>query len=124
VGGIYGLGGAEAGEPWSNDPSLAGGYYGLTLEFCRDPLADHSIINGTLDEDEMAVHLHDFDHPPGDFNGDGHVDLTDYQHFHACANGPDSPPAQTDCSDADFDNDSDVDLSDFDSFLDFFGDSD
>ncbi|MBU0640093.1 MAG: hypothetical protein KKB50_14605 [Planctomycetes bacterium] len=60
AGGTYGLDGSQAGEPWSNDPSLPGGYYGLTLEFCRDPLADHSIINGTLDEQEMVVHRYDF----------------------------------------------------------------
>jgi hypothetical protein len=77
AGGQYGLGGSEATELWSNDPTLPGGYYGLTLEFCRDPLADHSIINGTLDEDEMAVHLYDFDRLTGDVDGDGVVDLKD-----------------------------------------------
>jgi len=77
AGGQYGLGGADAAQPWSNDPSLEGGYYALSLEFCRDPLVDHSIINGTLNEDEMAVHLHDFDRLPGDINGDGVVDLQD-----------------------------------------------
>ncbi len=67
AGGEYGQGGSEAAQPWSNDPSvvgehyLEGSYYGLTLELCRDPLADHSIINGTLNEEEMAVQLFDFD---------------------------------------------------------------
>ena len=77
AGGTYGVGGSKASSPDSHDPTLPGGYYGLTLEFCRDPLADHSIINGTLDEDEMAVHLYDFDRLPGDVNGDGVVDLRD-----------------------------------------------
>jgi hypothetical protein len=77
AGGVCGLGGIYATAPETNDPSLPGGYYGLTLEYCRDPLADHSIINGTLSEDEMAIHLYDFDRSPGDANGDGVVDLRD-----------------------------------------------
>jgi hypothetical protein len=77
AGGPYGMGGQDAAQPWSNDPTLATGYYHLTLEHCRDPLKDHSIINGTLSEDEMAVYLHDFARTPGDVNGDGVVDLKD-----------------------------------------------
>jgi len=73
----YGAGGSDATAPWTNDPSLETGYYHLTLEFCRDPLRDHSIINGTLDEKQMAVHLYDFERVPGDVNGDGAVDLRD-----------------------------------------------
>jgi hypothetical protein len=121
AGGEYGLGGESAERPTSNDPSLEGGYYALTLEFCRDPLADHSIINGTLDESEMAVHLYDFEATPGDFNRDGYIDPNDYQHFETCYNGPGLPPSQLGCADADLDHDADVDLSDFSDFLGHFG---
>ena len=102
----------------SNDPSLEGGYYGLTLEFCRDPLADHSVINGTLDEDEMVVHP--FDHGPGDIDSDGDVDLEDYQRFQSCHSGPDVPPSDPNCDAADFDRDNDVDMRDFTAFQDGF----
>jgi hypothetical protein len=120
AGGQYGLGGSDATQPWSNDPSLAGGYYGLTLEFCRDPLEDHSIVNGTLNEAEMAVQLYDFAHPAADFDDDGDVDLADYQKLQTCSDGPGHAPAQPDCAGPDLDGDSDVDISDFDRFLDSF----
>lgn len=113
AGGKYGLGGSDATQPWSNDPNLEGGYYGLTLEFCRDPLADHSIINGTLDEDEMAVHLYDFDHLPADFDGDRDVDQDDFAIFEDCTTGPEIPQDDPGCVDADLDGDGDVDQSDF-----------
>jgi hypothetical protein len=60
AGGTYGLGGQKAMEPCTNDPSVETGYYYKTLEFCRDPLKDHSVINGTLNEDEMEIHRYDF----------------------------------------------------------------
>ncbi len=121
AGGVYGLGGAEATEPWSNDPTLEGGYYGLTLEFCHDPLADHSIINGTLNEEEMVVRLYDFEDVPGDLDDDGDVDLADYERFYECQNGPGSPPGDVGCDKADPDSDGDVDLADFGRFIGEFG---
>lgn len=77
AGGNYGVGGIYATAFDSHDPTPPNGYYALTLQFCRDPLADHSIINGTLNEDEMAVHLYDFDQVPGDANRDGKTDVRD-----------------------------------------------
>ncbi|MCP4590212.1 MAG: hypothetical protein GY842_05690 [bacterium] len=114
AGGTYGAGGGSAAEPTTNDPSLPGGYYGLTLEFCRDPLADHSIINGTLNEAEMSINV--VDNTPGDFDNDGDVDLEDYDYYQDCHAGPDLPPARPTCDMADLDQDTDVDLDDFDLF--------
>jgi len=51
----------------------------------------------------------------GDFDGDGDVDLTDFNSFQLCFGGSDNPPAAT-CPpgvDADCDGDGDVDLADF-----------
>ncbi len=53
---------------------------------------------------------------PADFDGDGDVDLNDFQSFQACFNGANKPPAQPNCGNADFDHDNDVDLTDFQTF--------
>jgi len=52
---------------------------------------------------------------PGDFDGDGDVDLSDFLVFQQCFGGSNNPPAPT-CPpgvDADLDGDGDVDLADF-----------
>jgi len=52
---------------------------------------------------------------PGDFDGDGDVDLSDFTVFQLCFGGSNNPPATT-CPpgiDADLDGDGDVDLADF-----------
>jgi hypothetical protein len=53
---------------------------------------------------------------PGDYDGDGDVDLADFGAFQACFNGPNRVAAQTGCEAADFDADNDVDLGDFGRF--------
>lgn len=113
AGGTYGAGGGHATATDTNDPSLPTGYYGLTLEFCRDPLADHSIINGTLTESEMAVHY--LEPVPGDIDADGDVDVADYAELQACAEGPGAPVSGP-CQQADLDGDGSVDAADLDVF--------
>jgi len=52
---------------------------------------------------------------PGDFDGDGDVDLSDFTQFQLCFGGSNNPPAAT-CPpgvNADLDGDGDVDLADF-----------
>ena len=52
---------------------------------------------------------------PGDFDGDGDVDLSDFTIFQLCFGGSNNPPGQF-CPpgvDADLDGDGDVDLADF-----------
>ena len=52
---------------------------------------------------------------PGDFDGDGDVDLADFVQFQLCFAGSNNPPAPT-CPvgvNADLDDDGDVDLGDF-----------
>ena len=58
---------------------------------------------------------------PGDYDGDGDVDIDDFTHFHEAMTGPDNgpPPAGGDLFD--FGNDSDVDLADFQTFQASFG---
>ncbi|MCK4660838.1 MAG: hypothetical protein KAV82_15065 [Phycisphaerae bacterium] len=53
---------------------------------------------------------------PGDFNGDGDVDLTDFAQFGACMTGPDNDPVAPGCDMFDFDWDDDVDTDDFGGF--------
>ena len=58
---------------------------------------------------------------PGDYDGDGDVDLDDYAIFAECLGGPEvtAPPggcAQDDFENADSDGDDDVDLDDFGAF--------
>lgn len=55
---------------------------------------------------------------PSDFDGDSDVDVSDFQHFQDCFNGPNRPYKMegADCRDADLDGDMDVDVADFLSF--------
>ncbi len=57
---------------------------------------------------------------PGDLDDDGDVELTDYQIFHSCMDGP-SSGVPMDCDQADLQRDSDVDLEDLAGFLIAFG---
>ena len=63
----------------------------------------------------------------GDFDGDGDVDLDDFEDFTECMAGPETAPDPTisGCADAcldafDFDGDQDVDLNDFAGFQEAF----
>jgi hypothetical protein len=53
---------------------------------------------------------------PGDYDGDGDVDLDDYEHFPGCMTGPDGGPIAGECDVFDFEPDDDVDLADFAEF--------
>lgn len=52
----------------------------------------------------------------GDMDGDGDVDLFDYEAFLACVTGPDQGPVEPGCERADIDQDGDADLSDWGEF--------
>ncbi len=53
---------------------------------------------------------------PGDFDGDGHVDLYDYEAFLGCFSGPGIGFVNSRCQVFDFDDDRDVDLIDWGGF--------
>ena len=54
----------------------------------------------------------------GDFDGDGDVDGSDYEHWGECMTGPDNGPyGDPVCVAFDFDGDDDVDLEDFSGFV-------
>ena len=57
---------------------------------------------------------------PGDFDGDGRVDLFDFVTFAGCFGGA-VVPARAGCSISDLDGDGDVDLVDFGTFANRFG---
>jgi hypothetical protein len=54
---------------------------------------------------------------PGDADGDGDVDLFDYNTFENCVSGPQSSPASHACFQFDLDADRDVDFSDYALFM-------
>jgi hypothetical protein len=53
---------------------------------------------------------------PGDWDGDGDVDLDDYAEWASCMTGPELGPFDAGCELFDFDSDGDVDLADAGSF--------
>jgi hypothetical protein len=53
---------------------------------------------------------------PGDFDGDGDVDLDDYAAYVGCVTGPAAGGVTPDCETFDFNLDNDVDLCDFAQF--------
>lgn len=53
----------------------------------------------------------------GDYNGDGYVDLTDYDNWDACMAGPGGGLPDPDCAAFDFGADTDVDIVDFGGFM-------
>ncbi|MCK4661112.1 MAG: lamin tail domain-containing protein, partial [Phycisphaerae bacterium] len=59
--------------------------------------------------------------PPGDYDGDGDVDLDDYGFFHDCFTAPGGGLASPRCTCFDTDTDGDVDLADFRAFQIAFG---
>jgi len=61
----------------------------------------------------LAWDIHRSPTAADDFDGDGDVDLADFNFMQSCFNGPNRPPQSGGCEVADLDGDSDVDLSDF-----------
>jgi hypothetical protein len=58
---------------------------------------------------------------PGDYDGDGQVDLYDFAHWDDCMTGPDMGSYPAGCEVFDFNIDGDVDLADFAVFTRVFG---
>lgn len=57
---------------------------------------------------------------PGDFDGDGDVDIADFSRFTGCYTGSGRPIRNEQCRVADLDNDGDVDIADFSTFAENF----
>lgn len=86
------------------------------------------VLDGNADG-VAVVDMGTYEHPeasmPGDYDGDGDIDLDDFRYFTDCMSGPHAAPSPTlpdvtfqDCVDVfDFDNQGDVDLRDFAEFL-------
>jgi serine protease len=53
---------------------------------------------------------------PGDYDGDGDVDETDFAYWAGCMTGPEAGPAPAGCEPFYFDGDDDIDLEDFAGF--------
>jgi hypothetical protein len=88
-------------------PWYTGGYYGSW---------DESDATFTVEEGTI----------PGDINGDGHVNLSDFNTFSVCFYGAGNPTPPAGCTPEQFDlcdvdDDGDVDLSDFNTFAVNFG---
>ncbi|MHC4090898.1 MAG: choice-of-anchor B family protein [Planctomycetota bacterium] len=138
---------ADSGVRWSNaeiigpsGPETSGGWVyhefrvadlvtpsaQVRMRFVASDLGSGSIVEAAIDDFEVKV-FECSATVPGDFDGDGDVDLDDHAGFWDCLFGPGQPPSPTpptseaDCLDA-FDSagDNDVDLADFRAFQDVF----
>ncbi len=105
--------------------SIDGGENKVAFRFQVDPGTEERIhqvfIDANEDEDESKPFLvisEGLD-LPGDYDGDGDVDLDDYRVLYFCLFGPDRDPGG-DCRPFDFDFDDDVDLADFVAFQTYF----
>jgi len=98
---------------------------GVPIDLPSSPRSRPSVCDWTGDDvpDVLIgaydgnVHLYEGVRMPGDFDGDGNVDLDDHAGFVGCLSGPDVVAPTELCREAfDFDFDSDVDLEDFGEF--------
>ncbi len=92
------------------EPGTAGTY---VLEFTASDDLPAGTITGTV-----TINVSGCKAPPQDVDGDGDVDLRDFETFQACFNGanrpwPGPPIPQAACACIDADKDLDVDLTDF-----------
>jgi len=134
MGGVEGTGGnrptfiravSTGGQPlWRDDLPFENGAYVSTMagpRFTPDGRTAYvgTTVNGYAEDIYCYLYaVRTSDEPgnlPGDFDGDGDVDLSDFTVFQLCFGGSNNPPAPT-CpagADADLDGDGDVDLADF-----------
>ncbi|MCP4590359.1 MAG: hypothetical protein GY842_06430, partial [bacterium] len=91
----------SVGNQWL--PGLGGGYgnLGLSPDLTLVPGDQHVIVSLDI---------------PGDWDGNGDVDLADYAEFPPCVTGPGGGPPAGGCTPFDFDGDGDIDLADVGSF--------
>ena len=101
------------------------GRFELTVDFDPYQGVDEHSSNGSFD---LFVTKYAGTTPPipADLDGDGHVDLADFNIFARCCGGPDvvAPPPSchpSDFNSADLDADDDVDIDDFAAFQTCFG---
>ncbi len=96
---------AEDGGPKDGDGEVNGSVQLLnfSINFSVNDLDYDGLVN---DEDVDLVLS------PGDFDGDGDVDVGDLSTLAGCYTGPGTPPSPV-CQICDLDKDSDVDLVDF-----------
>ena len=119
---IAGTGPGGSGDgAWTFEiPAQGSGHQGETLLFFLR--ADDSIGNPAFDSNSEALYAIVIG-LPGDWDGDGDVDLTDYAALADCLTGPEAGPPGSGCDVLDFDVDADIDLADFASFQAAFADS-
>ncbi|UCG16286.1 MAG: hypothetical protein JSV19_13430 [Phycisphaerales bacterium] len=101
-------------------PAQGSGHHGETLLFFLR--ADDSIGNPAFDSNDEVLYGIVIG-VPGDWDGDGDVDLTDYAALADCLTGPGGGPPGSGCNVLDFDVDADIDVADFASFQAAFADS-
>ena len=102
--------------PWpspSADPDLPSSAFRQYLDNSMYQLlaAGYDVTN-----DPASIDVASSSGGAGDFDGDGDVDLLDFNAFEACFTGEDGGPVDPGCAAGDFDGDGDIDCSDWERF--------
>jgi hypothetical protein len=115
--------GPQTGGGWFHHEFVVSDFVPLSsqmrVRFVASDEGASSLVEAAADDFKVTV----FTCSPGDFDGDGDIDLDDHAALYDCLSGPTDPPTPTppstaaDCLAAfDFDTDTDVDLADFAAF--------
>jgi len=110
---LYAASGYMVGAAWDQSISAIDNVEHIYLRWLPPGRYAMAVTSDKTWNYALAWDIHTSPTAADDFDGDGDVDLADFNFMQSCFNGPNRPPQSGGCEGADLDGDSDVDLSDF-----------